>query len=122
MESSDGVILETEAEAYVVPDMTIPILLGEDYHLNYELTIAHRINFKSFVNFSGVPYLVLARGVSRTGDFQRMHQSASAVASFIKLKLHKRNKAKKARDKKKFGIEKRAIHAAEDYRLQPSEC
>lgn len=28
MESSDGVILETEAEAYVVPDMTIPILLG----------------------------------------------------------------------------------------------
>lgn len=84
MESSDGVILETEAEAYVVPDMTIPILLGEDYHLNYELTITHRINFKSFVNFSRVPYSVLARGVNRTGDFQRMRQSASAVASFIK--------------------------------------
>ena len=122
MESSEGVILETEAEAYVVPNMTIPILLGEDYHLNYKLTVAHRIDFKSVVNFSGVPYSVSARGVSRTGDFDRMHQSASAVASFVKSKLHKRNKAKKARDRKKFRIEKRTIHASEDCRLRPDEC
>ncbi|EDR14134.1 uncharacterized protein LACBIDRAFT_321942 [Laccaria bicolor S238N-H82] len=95
MESSEGVIIETEAEAYVVPDMTIPILLGEDYHLNYELTVAHRIDFKSVVNFSGAPYSVPARG---------------------------RNKAKKARDKKRFGIEKRTVRASEDCRLRPDEC
>ena len=122
MESLEGVILETEVEAYVVPNMTIPILLGEDYHLNYELTVAHRIDFKSMVNFSGVPYSVPARGVNRTGDFGRMQQSASAAASFIKSKLHKRNKAKKARDRKKFRIERRTICAAEDYRLCPDEC
>ena len=122
MESSEGVILETEAEAYVVPNMTIPILLEEDYHLNYELTVAHRIDFKSVVNFSGMPYSVPARGVNRTGDFGRMWQSASAAASFIKSKLHKRNKAKKARDKKKFGIEKRTVRASEDCRLRPDEC
>ena len=117
MESSKGVILEMEAEAYVVPNMTIPILLGEDYHLNYELTVAHRIDFKSVVNFAGVPYSVPARGVNRTGDFGRMRQSASTAASFIKSKLHRRKKAKSARDKKKFGIEKRTIRASEDYRL-----
>lgn len=122
MESAEGVILKTEAEAYVVPNMTIPILLGEDYHLNYELTVAHRIDFKTVVNFSGVPHSVPARGVSHTGDFGRMRQSASAVASFIKSKLHKRKKAKKARDKKKFRVEQRTIRASEDCRLRPDEC
>lgn len=122
MESLEGMILETEAEAYVVPNMTIPILLGEDYHLNYELTVVHRIDFKSVVNFSSLSYSVPAKGVSHTGDFSRMRQSASAVASFIKSNLHKRKKAKNARDKKKFGIEKRTIRALEDYRLRPDEC
>lgn len=117
IESLEGVILETEAEAYVIPDMTIPILLGEDYHLNYELTVAHRIDFQSVVNFSGVPHSVPARGVSRTRDFGRMRQSASPVASFIKSKLHRRKKAKKAKDKKKFGIEKKTIRTSEDCRL-----
>lgn len=121
-ESTEGVILETEAEAYVIPNMTIPILLGEDYHLNYELTVAHRINFKLFMNFSGVSYSVSAKGVSHTGNFDRVHQSASAAASFVKSKLHKRNKAKKARDRKKFGVEQRTIRASEDCRLRPDEC
>ena len=122
MESSEGVIIETEVEAYIVPNMTIPILLGEDYHLNYELTVAHRIDFKSVVNFTGVPHSVPARGVNRTGDFSRMRQSASMAASFVKSKLHRRKKAKSARDKKKFGIEKRTIRASEDYHLCPDEC
>ena len=122
MESSDRILLETEAEAYVVPNMTIPILLGEDYHLNYELIVAHKVDFRSMVNFAGVPYSVSARGVSRTKDFDRMHQSACSVASFIKSKLHKRNKAKKARQKKKFGVDKRTVRAAEDYHLRPDEC
>ena len=122
MESSDGILLETEAEAYVVPNMTVPILLGEDYHLNYELTVAHKVDFRSVVNFTGVPYSVPAKGVSRSKDFDRMRQSACAVASFIKTKLHKRSKAKKARQKKRLGFQQRTVRAAEDYRLRPDEC
>jgi hypothetical protein len=122
MESSDGILLETEAEAYVVPNMTVPILLGEDYHLNYELIVAHKVDFRSVVNFAGNPYAVPARGVCRTRDFDRMRQSACSVASFIKSKLHKRNKAKKTRQKKKFGTDQRTVRAAEDYRLRPDEC
>ena len=122
LESSEGVLLETEAEAYVVPNMTVPILLGEDYHINYELIVAHKIDFRSVVNFAGVPYTVPARGVGRTRDFERMRQSACVTASFVKAKLHKRNKAKKARRNRSFGIEKRTIRAAEDYRLRPDKC
>ncbi|EDR09698.1 uncharacterized protein LACBIDRAFT_326241 [Laccaria bicolor S238N-H82] len=120
--SSDGILLETEAEAYVVPNMTVPILLGEDYHVNYELIVAHKVDFRSVVNFVGVPYSVPARGVSRTKDFGRMRQSTCTTASFIKARLHKRNKARKARKIKSFGIEKRTVRAAEDYRLRPDEC
>lgn len=60
--------------------------------------------------------------MARTKDFDRLRQSAYAVGSFIKAKLHKRNKAKRARKQKRSGVEKRTIRAAEDYRLKPDEC
>ena len=66
MTSTDGTLIETEAEAYIVPNMTVPILLGEDYHLNYELMVAHRVDFCSTVNFAGTSHTVPARGVNRT--------------------------------------------------------
>ena len=31
--------VETEAKAYIVPKMTVPILLGEDYQMNYEVNV-----------------------------------------------------------------------------------
>ncbi|PBK64293.1 hypothetical protein ARMSODRAFT_840740, partial [Armillaria solidipes] len=37
--SENRELIETEVEAYVVPQMSVPILLGEDYQLNYELTV-----------------------------------------------------------------------------------
>ncbi len=36
-ETVSGEIIETKVEAYMVPGMSVPILLGEDYQLNYEL-------------------------------------------------------------------------------------
>lgn len=41
MIATDGTQIETEAKAYIILNMTVPILLGEDYHLNYELIAAH---------------------------------------------------------------------------------
>ncbi|KDR65198.1 hypothetical protein GALMADRAFT_44837, partial [Galerina marginata CBS 339.88] len=40
MTAEDGTIVETEAEAYVVPGMTVPILLGEDYQQTYEVSVS----------------------------------------------------------------------------------
>lgn len=34
-----GEPIETEVKAYLVPNMSVPILLGEDYQVNYEVTI-----------------------------------------------------------------------------------
>ena len=69
MEATDGTILETEAEAYVVPGMTVPILLGQDYHLTYEISVSRSVADGSYLHFAGTPYSVSAMGVGRTGDF-----------------------------------------------------
>jgi hypothetical protein len=37
--SEDGLLLETEVEAYIVAGMSVPILLGEDYQQTYELAL-----------------------------------------------------------------------------------
>ena len=40
MEATDGTILETEVKAYIVPGMTVSILLGKDYYLTYEISVS----------------------------------------------------------------------------------
>lgn len=37
--SEKGELIETEVEAYLVPHMSVPLLLGEDYQLDYKLTV-----------------------------------------------------------------------------------
>ena len=51
MQSVDGQILEPEAEAYVVKGMSVTVLLGEDYQLNYELGIECNIELGSKIVF-----------------------------------------------------------------------
>ncbi|KAJ7264720.1 hypothetical protein C8J57DRAFT_1230490 [Mycena rebaudengoi] len=43
MLSEDGQLLEMEAEAYVVKGMSVPVLLGEDFQVNYEIGIARNV-------------------------------------------------------------------------------
>ncbi|KAG9023481.1 hypothetical protein FRB95_013011 [Tulasnella sp. JGI-2019a] len=33
-----------DAELYVVPNMDIPMLLGKDFHVNYDLMVYHKLN------------------------------------------------------------------------------
>ncbi|EJD43118.1 hypothetical protein AURDEDRAFT_126032 [Auricularia subglabra TFB-10046 SS5] len=39
----DGTYLEFELEAYMVPDMTVDLLVGEDWHVNYEASVLRNI-------------------------------------------------------------------------------
>ena len=122
MTTDDGVTLELEAEAYVVPGMTVPILLGEDYQLTYEIAITRNVEEGPRVRFSKSEYEIPARHVERTKDFERLRQSAYSVGRFIRSKLHRRNKNKRHRLKAKFGKEEKVVRAKEDYKLRPHEC
>ena len=122
MMSDDGVMLETEAEAYVVPGMTVPILLGKDFQLTYELGVSRNVEEGPRVHFGRTEWALTAQQVERTKDFERMRQSAYSVGQFIRSKLHRRRKNKRHRQKVKFGKEEHVVRAKEDYRLRPHEC
>ena len=122
MVREDGELLEAEAEAYVVPGMTVPILLGEDFPLTYELGVTRHVEEGTYVHFGKTDYKVRAQAVERTKDFDCLLQSAMATGHFIKVKLHCRNKAQHHCKKVKFGIDQTIVRAAKDYKLCPHEC
>ena len=122
METADGVLLESEAEAYVVPNMTVPILLGEDYQLNYELGVTRNVETGTKIRFANTDHEVSAAHMDRTPDFERMRQSSMLINKFVKAKQHRRAKAKRRRRKIKFGIEERTVRASEDYIVKPHQC
>ena len=122
MQTEEGILLESEAEAYIVPGMTVPILLGEDYQLNYEVGVTRNVETGAHIHFAGSDFKVPAHRVERTTDFDRMRQSTLLSGHFIRAKLHRRAKAKRHRQKVKFGIDEKTVRAAEDVRLRPHEC
>ena len=122
MVSETGDILETEAEAYVVPNMTVPILLGEDYQQSYEISVTRNVELGTHIGFGHHDHRVRATPVERTKDFGRLRQSAHMVSQFVRRQFHRRNKGKRHRQKVKFGVEEKTIRATEDYKLRPHEC
>lgn len=46
-----GELLAVTAEVYIVPCMNVPILLGEDFHVAYELGVTRHLEFEITVAF-----------------------------------------------------------------------
>ena len=122
MLTESGDILETEAEAYVVPNMTVPILLGEDYQQSYKISVTQNVELGTHIGFGQHDHRIRATPVGRTEDFSRLCQSTYMVSQFVRRQFHRRNKAKRHRQKLKFGIEEKTVRAAEDCKLKPHEC
>ena len=69
-------IIETEVEAYVVPGMSVPILLGEDNHLNYELTVQRNLGEGTTISYlSNDSYVVPSIHVDKSNKFQQLRSS-----------------------------------------------
>jgi len=58
MVTENGDVIETEAEAYIVPNMTVPILLGEDYQQSYEICVTRNVEEGSHVSFRHHDYRI----------------------------------------------------------------
>ncbi|EJD39623.1 hypothetical protein AURDEDRAFT_70953, partial [Auricularia subglabra TFB-10046 SS5] len=82
--AEDGAMLEFDIEAYVVPEMTVPILLGEDWHQNYELDVLRSVE----------------------------HGTRVGVAYFVRAKSHRRMKA--ARHRRKVALGNGELRAFKD--------
>ncbi|KAJ3473690.1 hypothetical protein NLI96_g12874 [Meripilus lineatus] len=123
LQSQEGDVFACEAEAYIVPGMTVPILLGEDFHTTYELTVSRNVAFGTSVHFGDTGKVVNAQGVRRTGDHNLVRKSAwSLHAHFVKAKTHRRNKAKRQRQRRALQQDKLLLRAAEDVRIPAHHC
>lgn len=63
MQSEEGALLESEAEAYITPGMMVLILLGEDYQLNYEIGVTRNVKQGTRIQFRGMDFEVCAHQV-----------------------------------------------------------
>ncbi|KAJ7443799.1 hypothetical protein FB451DRAFT_1413427 [Mycena latifolia] len=126
MLTTSGELLETEVEAYVVKGMGVPILLGEDYQLNYELGVSRSLEEGTKVLFKDAPYEVEANGVEPFIGRAEVHSLAAGLTThsrrFTQAKEHHRAKARRQRRTRRNGGEQRTIRAAEDYRIRAHEC
>ncbi|KAJ7918195.1 hypothetical protein B0H13DRAFT_2321669 [Mycena leptocephala] len=107
--TEEGSLIETEAEAYVVPGMSVPILLGEDYQLNYEIALTRKVESGTKLHFQGWQYTVRAQNVSRTNDLGRILFSNGTVNKHAKAKQHRSKLVRQKRIREKFGEEKRTV-------------
>ena len=121
MTTAEGNILEMEAEVYVVPNMTVPILLGEDYQQSYELGVTRNIEDGMHIFFGRHDHQIRAAPMERTKDFDRLRQSVYMVGQYVQCQSHRRNKGKRHRRKVKFGIEEKTVRVTADYQLKPHE-
>jgi hypothetical protein len=120
--TEEGQLIETEAEAYVVPGMSVPILLGEDYQINYEIALTRNVESGSKLHFQNWQYTVRAQHVSRTNDLGRTLFSNQVVSKQVRAKRHRAKLVKEKRRRAKFGEERTIVRAAHDYRIRPHEC
>lgn len=47
MPIEQGTVIKSTMVAYITPGITVPMLLGKDYHLTYKLTITHNIELET---------------------------------------------------------------------------
>ncbi|KAK0438199.1 hypothetical protein EV421DRAFT_1906739 [Armillaria borealis] len=85
-------LIETTVEAYVVPGMTVPLLLGEDYAQNYEIGVTRNLEEGTKIHYGDTGVTVQATPVDRTADFKKVRKSMYSSQSFVKAKAHRRNR------------------------------
>jgi hypothetical protein len=102
--------------------MSVPILLGEDYRLNYEIALTRNVETGTKLHFQGWQYTVRAQNVSRTNDLSRILFSNQIVNKHVKAKHHQTKLVREKRKSAKFREEKRTVRAAHNYKIRPHEC
>jgi hypothetical protein len=117
MTTTTGIVIETQAEAYVVPGMSVPILLSEDYQTAYELSVFHSVELGSRIRFGNTSFNISATGIDRSNNTAKLRKSAFSTEGFLKAKTHCRDKAHCYRHKQALLAAAQCIRAAHDARI-----
>jgi hypothetical protein len=122
VEVTGGETIEMEAEAYIVPRMTVPILLGEDFQLTYEIAVSRSVEQGTMITFRRSPHSVPAQPVAPSYDFQRLRPSAFVIGKLARNQIHRKHKSDCRAKSLRQEAEDHVVRAAKDYKIQPQEC
>ncbi|EIN09307.1 hypothetical protein PUNSTDRAFT_25394, partial [Punctularia strigosozonata HHB-11173 SS5] len=75
--ATDGCTLELEVEAYVVPGMSVPILLGEDFAYDHELGATRDALCRAHIFFRRSTARVRAEPARRSDDLKHVRRSVA---------------------------------------------
>lgn len=119
-----GKFLELEAEAYIVPRMTVPILLGEDFQILYEVGVQRSATESATISFRGTPFQVKASPVDKTNDFERLQRTAHTTSSDndVKKRTHRTRRNQKQRAKQNVIDEWLPLTVSSTTRIGPDVC
>lgn len=95
--TDQGSTLRLMAEAYVVPGMAVPILLGEDFQRTYEVNVSRDVRRGCSIALGSTGWTIQAEDVVRYASIPRIARSTHAEASFVKAKASRRSRADRAR-------------------------
>ncbi|KAL1658110.1 hypothetical protein GGF50DRAFT_131891 [Schizophyllum commune] len=122
IEADDGTVLEAEIEAYVVENMTVPVLLGEDFQQAYEVAVDRKVDEGTKIQFRGEESCVTAASVNRTADFNKVakvYRGEIPEKSYAR-KAHRAKLRRERRKRKKIEQEEEfTVRAAAKVRLPP---
>ncbi|TFY80999.1 hypothetical protein EWM64_g3018 [Hericium alpestre] len=116
--SLDGPVLRIMVEAYIIPGMTVPFLLGEDFQQTYELSVNRNLDRGTIVSFRNCHHELQAVAVTPYRP-PRIHRSMFGVQSYVHVKEHRRSKNKRHRCLQNARQYEKEIRAAHDYRILP---
>ncbi|KAF8995154.1 hypothetical protein BDZ89DRAFT_971889 [Hymenopellis radicata] len=95
VQTREGAMVETTVEVFLVPGMSVPLLLGEDYHINYELSVTRSIEEGTSIHFGNTKFVVAAQAVNNTDDWKNLRAKTYST---------------------------RELCAAKDYRIKAHSC
>jgi hypothetical protein len=84
MRAVTGELLMLEAEAYVVKGMSVPILLGEDFQINYKLGVSRNLESGSKIIWRSLPYEVEYAGVEPYAGRSDFHHLATGLTTHVR--------------------------------------
>ena len=95
VESEDGTRIQMEVEAYIVPGMSVDILLGEDYQQALKMTTSRHVEKGTTVSYRHCPHHIKAEAVWRSKDFEKVTPMHITHASYVKAKAHRRERSRR---------------------------
>jgi hypothetical protein len=117
MRTNNRQLIEMEAKVYVVPNMTMDVLLGEDFQRNFGISPLRDGDEQPRIGFAGHDFTVDADAVGATKDAGRVKRSVLSARKVEKAKTHR--KSRRTKDQRRRGIARKGhlVWASAEYTI-----